>query len=59
MSLDQLRARFARNVGLPFADVLTEARIRDDGAIARSWRAPVASESSNRIPPLPEQTLRR
>src|SRR3954451_3272110 len=28
-SLDQLRARFARNDGLPFADVLTEARIRD------------------------------
>src|SRR3954470_11161587 len=28
MSLDQLRARFARNDGLPFADVLTEARIR-------------------------------
>jgi hypothetical protein len=27
-SLDQLRARFARNEGLPFADVLTEARIR-------------------------------
>src|SRR5262245_44678067 len=29
ISLDQLRARFARNEGLPFADVLTEARIRD------------------------------
>src|SRR6516162_4960463 len=29
MSLDQLRARFARNEGLPFADVLTEARIHD------------------------------
>ena len=29
MSLDQLRARLARNEGLPFADVLTEARIRD------------------------------
>src|SRR3954453_19146132 len=28
MNLDQLRARFARNDGLPFADVLTEARIR-------------------------------
>ncbi|MBV8314245.1 MAG: IS4 family transposase [Planctomycetaceae bacterium] len=28
-SLDQLRARFARNEGLPFADVLTEARIHD------------------------------
>src|SRR3954466_3570956 len=28
ISLDQLRARFARNDGLPFADVLTEARIR-------------------------------
>src|SRR5215469_15649239 len=27
--LEQLRARFARNDGLPFADVLTEARIRD------------------------------
>jgi hypothetical protein len=27
-SLDQLRARFARNDGLPFADVLTEPRIR-------------------------------
>jgi hypothetical protein len=27
--LDQLRARFARNEGLPFADVLTEPRIRD------------------------------
>jgi hypothetical protein len=26
-SLDQVRARFARNDGLPFADVLTEARI--------------------------------
>jgi hypothetical protein len=29
LSLDQLRARFARNDGLPFADVLTEARIRE------------------------------
>ena len=29
MSLDQLRARFARNDGLPFADVLTGARIHD------------------------------
>src|SRR5262245_20570511 len=29
MRLDQLRARFARNDGLPFADVLTEPRIRD------------------------------
>jgi Transposase DDE domain len=29
MSLDQLRARFARHDGLPFADVLTEPRIRD------------------------------
>src|SRR3954447_4599576 len=29
MSLDLLRARFARNDGLPFADVLTEARIHD------------------------------
>src|SRR3954453_5216014 len=28
-SLDQLRARFARNEGLPFADVLTEASIHD------------------------------
>ena len=28
LSLDQLRARFARNDGLPFADVLTEPRIR-------------------------------
>src|SRR3954451_9381487 len=28
-SLDQLRARFARNEGLPFSDVLTEARIQD------------------------------
>jgi hypothetical protein len=28
-SLDRLRARFARDDGLPFADVLTEARIRD------------------------------
>src|SRR3954453_13939310 len=28
-SLDQLRSRFARNEGLPFADVLTEASIRD------------------------------
>src|SRR5208337_81903 len=28
-SLDRLRARFARNEGLPFADVLTEARIHD------------------------------
>ena len=27
--LDQLRARFARNDGLPFADVLTESRIRE------------------------------
>jgi hypothetical protein len=26
-SLDQVRARFARNDGLPFAEVLTEARI--------------------------------
>lgn len=29
MSLKPLRDRFARNDGLPFADVLTEARIRD------------------------------
>jgi len=29
LSLDQLRARFVRNEGLPFADVLTEAGIRD------------------------------
>jgi hypothetical protein len=29
MSWDQLRARFARNEGLPFADVLTEPRIRE------------------------------
>jgi Transposase DDE domain len=28
-SLDRLRARFARHDGLPFADVLTEARIHD------------------------------
>jgi len=28
-SLQEVRARFARNQGLPFADVLTEARIRD------------------------------
>lgn len=28
-SLNRLRARFARNEGLPFADVLTEASIRD------------------------------
>src|SRR3954462_1690856 len=28
MNLDLLRARFARNDGLPFADVLTEPRIR-------------------------------
>src|SRR5438067_9207206 len=28
-SLDQLRARFARDEGLPFADVLTEASILD------------------------------
>src|SRR5437588_60130 len=28
-SLDRLRARFARNDGLPFTDVLTEARIHD------------------------------
>src|SRR6516225_832530 len=29
LGLDQLRARFARNEGLPFADVLTEPRIRE------------------------------
>src|SRR3954449_8985450 len=29
MNLDQLRARFARNDYLPFADVLTESRIRE------------------------------
>jgi len=28
-SLDAVRARFARNEGLPFADILTEANIRD------------------------------
>ena len=27
-SLDAVRARFARNEGLPFADILTEASIR-------------------------------
>ena len=29
MGLDRLRARFARNDGLPFTDVLTEVRIHD------------------------------
>src|SRR5262245_5668830 len=29
MSLDRLRARFARNDGIPFADVLAEPRIRE------------------------------
>ncbi len=29
MSLDAVRARFARNEGLPFADILTEASIKD------------------------------
>jgi Transposase DDE domain len=29
MTLDRLRARFARNEGLPFTDVLTEPRIRE------------------------------
>ena len=28
-SLDPVRARFARNEGLPFADILTEDRIKD------------------------------
>ncbi len=28
-TLDAVRARFARNEGLPFADILTEASIRD------------------------------
>ena len=28
-SLDAVRARFARNQGLPFADILTEANIMD------------------------------
>ena len=28
-NLDAVRARFARNEGLPFADILTEDRIRD------------------------------
>ena len=28
-SLDAVRDRFARNEGLPFADILTEASIRD------------------------------
>src|SRR5271157_3229266 len=28
-SLDAVRARFARNEGLPFADILTEASIRE------------------------------
>ena len=28
-SLDAVRARFARNDGLPFADILTEASIQD------------------------------
>ena len=28
-SLDAVRARFARNEGLPFADILTEASIQD------------------------------
>src|SRR5579885_1422025 len=41
-SLDQLRARFARNDGLPFADVLTEPRIRqalDEHAVRYRDRA--------------------
>ena len=29
MSLDVVRSRFARNEGLPFADILTEDKIRD------------------------------
>ena len=29
MSLDAVRARFTHNEGLPFADILTEDRIRD------------------------------
>ncbi len=29
LTLDSVRARFARNEGLPFADILTEASIRD------------------------------
>ena len=28
-SLDAVRARFARNAGFPFADILTEASIRE------------------------------
>ena len=28
-NLDSVRTRFARNEGLPFADILTEASIRD------------------------------
>ena len=28
-SLDEVRARFARNDGLPFAEILTQARILD------------------------------
>ena len=28
-SLDAVRVRFARNEGLPFADILTEPRIRE------------------------------
>jgi len=28
-NLDAVRARFARNEGLPFADILAEASIRD------------------------------
>src|SRR5262245_61903196 len=41
MSLDQLRDRFVHNEGLPFADVLTEPRIRaaidEHGVSYREW----------------------
>lgn len=51
-SLDAVRARFARNEGLPFADVLTEANILDvlneQGVIA-NWAT--SSPSNSARPP--------
>ena len=44
-TLDAVRARFARNEGLPFADILTEASIRDIREMRRDFQARADAEA--------------
>jgi hypothetical protein len=45
-SLEAVRARFARNQGLPFADVLTETSIRDVSDRRAQWTSACARIST-------------